>query len=80
MHKTLIVAIVALFAAFAGCKSGDGVSSYYKARITAFFLDRGGNVGRSYIYTDRDGILTMTDGIVTVECYPDGDCRECGDK
>ena len=78
MHKTLIVAAVTLFAALAGCKSGgDGIPAAYREKITSFFVSRGGNPAMARIWF-TDGAFYMTDGKTGVECYLDGDCRECG--
>ena len=51
-----------------------------KAKISEYFVSRGGNANAAKIYYDAANVLTMSDGTTTVECTADGACRECGDK
>lgn len=70
-------------AASDAAKSDGGsaaVPASLKTAISQYFVSRGGDVGKARIYYDANGVLTMTDGTTTVECAPDGQCRECGDK
>lgn len=74
-------ALAATTAATAAVKTdASGAPANLKAKITEFFVDREGDMSKARMYYDADGVLTMTDGTTTVECYPDGACRECGDK
>jgi hypothetical protein len=54
--------------------------SALKAKITEYFVSRGGDTSKAKLYYDVNNVLTMSDGKTTVECEADGQCRECGDK